>query len=70
MIVIFIVKVFNLLIVIYKLIIGIIMCIWLSLLSPYLFNASKICIKVFKAKCGDKIFMWVMVFSATGRCIR
>lgn len=39
MIVIFIVKVFNLLIVIYSsLMIGIIMCIWLSLLSLYLFN--------------------------------
>ena len=45
-------------------------CVYGSHYSLFIYSTSKICIKVFKAKCGDKIYMWVMVFSATGRCIR
>ena len=29
---------------------------------PLFIQHLNICIKVFKAKCGDKIYMWVMVF--------
>jgi hypothetical protein len=38
-------------------------CVYGSHQSLLLFiQHLNICIKVFKAKCGDKIYMWVMVF--------
>jgi len=49
--------------------VGIIMCVYGSLIIPIplFIQHLNICIKVFKAKCGDKVYMWVLVFS--GRCV-
>ena len=44
--------------------VGIIMCVYGSLIIPIplFIQHLNICIKVFKAKCGDKVYMWVLVF--------
>jgi len=39
-------------------------CVYGSLITPIplFIQHLNICIKVFKAKCGDKVYMWVLVF--------